>query len=316
MGNLRLTSLLSADADLCADGLTCREISPSIIYYCASAGEQTNCPARGAPPLPPCTPLISGPPILPDFACTSPPGSPRPLLLLFSWLGARQRGLAKYRDLYLERGMDVLVVQSSVMHFLWPRWGLEYGLEVLKVLEDPAFLDRPVLAQAFSIGGYTFTQMLTHIAHGPEKYASLTQRMKGHVYDSLVAGSVEHMATGLGLTLFPRLDFLVKHTALLYFWLFKKHTTDLYNNSIHVFNNSPLTTPALFFSCENDLLCDSAALEEIVDRWQKRGVAVEHRKWKESTHAAHMQCHPEDYVSTLDKYLNTLHLHDCTLREE
>lgn len=92
--------------------------------------------------------------------------------------------------------MDVLVVQSSVMHFLWPRWGLEYGLEVLKVLEDPRFLRRPVLVQAFSIGGYTFTQMLTHIAQGPEKYASLTQRMKGHIYDSLVGGTVEHMASG------------------------------------------------------------------------------------------------------------------------
>lgn len=92
--------------------------------------------------------------------------------------------------------MDVLLVQSSVMHFLWPRWGLEYGLKVLKILEEPQFADRVVLVHASSIGGYTFTQILTHIVQEPKKHAGLTQRMIGHVYDSLVVGTLEHMAIG------------------------------------------------------------------------------------------------------------------------
>lgn len=122
--------------------------------------------------------------------------SPRPLLLFFSWLGAQPGGVAKYRDVYLDRGMDVLLVQSSVMHFLWPQWGLDYGLEILKVLEEPLFSERDLLVHATSIGGYTFTHMLTHMAHGPKKYAQLGQRVTGHIYDSLVAGSLEHMAVG------------------------------------------------------------------------------------------------------------------------
>ncbi|XP_063357106.1 uncharacterized protein LOC134646966 isoform X2 [Pelmatolapia mariae] len=118
----------------------------------------------------------------------------RPLLLFFSWLGAQPGGIAKYRDLYLDRGMDVLLVQSSVMHFLWPRWGLDYGLEVLKILENPPFAGRVMLVHASSIGGYTFTQILTHIVREPKKHAGLAQRMMGHIYDSLVVGTLEHMA--------------------------------------------------------------------------------------------------------------------------
>lgn len=111
---------------------------------------------------------------------------------------------------------------------------------------------------------------------------------------------------GLGKTLVPRLEGLVKTAAMFYFWLFKSRTADFYSSSIQVFNNSPITAPALFFFCENDALCDPAAVEQIVASWRRRGVAVESRKWKESVHAAHMRCHPEDYLSTLERYLNSL----------
>lgn len=122
--------------------------------------------------------------------------APRPLLLFFSWLGAQPGPVSKYRDLYLHRGLDVLVIQSAVMHFLWPRWGLSYGLEVLKLLEEPQFSGRAVLVHATSIGGYTFTQILTHIARGRKEHAGLAQRVIGHIYDSLVFGTLEHMAIG------------------------------------------------------------------------------------------------------------------------
>ncbi|KAM9391517.1 uncharacterized protein KZ484_003008 [Pholidichthys leucotaenia] len=230
----------------------------------------------------------------------------RPLLVFFSWLGARPGAVAKYRDLYLNCGMDVLLVQSSVLHFLWPRWGFQYGLEVLKILEEPPFSGRPVLVHAASIGGYTFTQILTHIAQGQSEHQDLAQRVVGHIYDSLVVGTLEHMAVGLGKTLVPRLEGFIKNTVMLYFWLFKTHTADLYENSIRVFRNSPITAPALFFFCENDAMCNHVVLEALIDVWRNRGVRVASRKWKTSIHAGHMRCHKEDYLATLQHFLNSL----------
>ncbi|XP_032360518.1 uncharacterized protein LOC116672775 [Etheostoma spectabile] len=272
-------------------------ISPSALPLSNSSADPASCPLLSDSPSH--TPVSSQ--NQSDSAATS-----HPLLLFFSWLGAQPRAVGKYRDLYLDRGMDVLLVQSNVMHFLWPRWGLDHGLKVLKVLEEPQFSGRAVLVHTSSIGGYTFTQTLTHIAQGQKKYAWLAQRVIGHIYDSLVVGTLHHMAIGLGRTLMPRFSNLVKNVAMLYFWLFKTHTADFYNNSIQVFRNSPITAPALFFFSENDALCDLADMETLIDLWRKRGVTVESRKWKESKHAAHMLCHPEDYLFTLEKFLNSL----------
>ncbi|XP_068442889.1 transmembrane protein 53-A-like [Clinocottus analis] len=291
-----------------------RRISKGITYYCAKDSHTSTalCPIFSPPPSaePSSSPLLSdSPPQTPSSSSQNQSDSSstsRPLLLFFSWLGARPAAVGKYRDLYLDRGMDVLLVQSKVTHFLWPRWGQDHGLEVLKVLERPQFSGRALLVHASSIGGFTFTQTLVHIAQGRKEHVAVAQRVTGHIYDSLVVGTLENMAIGLGKTLFPRLESLVKNAALLYFWLFKMHTADLYDDSIQVFHNCPITAPALFFFSEDDALCNPAALETLMDRWRKRGVTVESRKWKESKHAAHMRCHPEDYLSTLERFLSSL----------
>lgn len=180
--------------------LSCR-ISGGITYFYAPFSGDSACSAKV--PLRN-TSSSSSPSLTPLHVNTTTPSqhqldvapTSRPLLLFFSWLGAQPGPVSKYRDLYLNRGMDVLVIQSGVMHFLWPRWGLSYGLEVLKLLEEPQFSGRAVLVHATSIGGYTFTQILTHIARGQKEHAGLAQRVIGHIYDSLVFGTLEHMAIG------------------------------------------------------------------------------------------------------------------------
>ncbi|KAK2859018.1 hypothetical protein Q5P01_003638 [Channa striata] len=331
MGNLPLPlSLFRTDAaaseQVTGGKFVAKKIRNGITFYYSPfpvAGDQTACPAKDCqactdpcPTSPPSNCFSANPSSSASDSTSHTPASyqnqsdsastSRPLLLLFSWLGAQPGAVAKYRDLYLDHDMDVLLVRSSVMHFLWPRWGLDYGLQILKLLEEPQFSKRPVLVHASSIGGYTFTQVLAHIAQGPKTHADVAQRVIGHVYDSLVVGSLEHMAIGLGRTLVPRLEAFVKHTALLYFWLFKRHTADLYNTSIQVFHNNPITAPALFFFSENDALCDPVVMEQLIDLWRKRGVAVESRKWRESIHAAHMRCHPEEYLNSLEKFLSSL----------
>ncbi|XP_037317770.2 transmembrane protein 53-like [Pungitius pungitius] len=340
MGNLALAiglfrSEATASGPVIGAGFVARSISDSITYYyvpspgsaerrpCAAKDRQTRaalCPLSSSSSSSPhdsalCrtgvrsrVPRRASPPSSSSPLLSQSPQADRPLLLFFSWLGARRAAVGKYRDLYLDRGMDVLLVQSSVMHFLWPRWGLGYGLEVLEVLERPQFSGRPVVIHATSIGGFTLSQTLAHAAEGRREPAGLAQRVRGHVYDSLVVGTLEHMAIGLGKTLVPRFESLVKNAAMLYFWLFKKHTADFYNNSIRVFHNSPITAPALFFFSEDDALCSPADMERLIDHWRGRGVTVESRKWKVSKHAAHMRCHPEEYLCTLEKFLDSLAL--------
>lgn len=241
-------------------------------------------------------------------ASAVPPGQPKPLCLLLPWLGSRPQAIAKYCDIYLRTGFDILVVESEVSQFLWPRWGLEYGAHVLELLESERFSQRPLLVHAFSIGGYTFSQVLVHVAKDNQRCQELTNRIRGHIYDSLVMGSLDHMAVGVGKTVFPRLAGLVRRASILYFRAFKHQTVDYFNLAVSVFWNTPVTTPALFFFSENDVLCDYKSLEEMVEFWKKRGITVESKKWEKSVHAGHLRTHPQEYLSTLENFVQSLNM--------
>ncbi|XP_052437605.1 transmembrane protein 53 isoform X2 [Carassius gibelio] len=233
---------------------------------------------------------------------------PKPILLMLPWLGSRPQTIDKYCEIYFRMGFDVLVVESEVSQFLWPRWGLEYGGRVLELLESERFSQRPLLVHAFSIGAYTFGQMLVHVAKDTQRYQGLTNRIRGHIYDSLVMGSLEHMVNGLGKTLLPRMEGLVKSTSIMYFRAFKHQTVDYYDTVISVFWNTPVMAPGLFFYSENDALCDYKSLEKMVEFWRSSGQTVESRKWKESVHAGHLRTHPQDYVSTLEYFVQSLNM--------
>ncbi|XP_017578284.1 uncharacterized protein si:dkey-5i3.5 isoform X1 [Pygocentrus nattereri] len=233
-------------------------------------------------------------------------GQPKPLLLLLPWLGSRPQAQAKYCEMYLRTGFDVLVVETEVGRFLWPRWGLEYGTELLQLLESERFSQRHLLVHAFSIGGYTFAQMLVHMAKDAQRYQGVTSRIRGQIYDSLVMGSLERMAIGVSRTVFPRVGSVVKGASLLYFHIFKRQTVDYFNMGIDAFWNTPVTAPALFFFCQNDALCDADSMEEMLEHWRKQGITLMSKKWEESIHAGHLRAHPQEYVSILENFLYSL----------
>ncbi|XP_073785387.1 uncharacterized protein isoform X4 [Danio rerio] len=114
--------------------------------------------------------------------------------------------------------------------------------------------------------------------------------------------------TGLGKTMMPRMESLVRAVSLLYFRAFKHQTVDYFNSAIDVFWNTPVNAPSLFFYSENDALCDYKSLEKVVELWRSRGLTVESKKWKESIHAGHLRTHPQEYLSTLDNFVQSLNI--------
>ncbi|XP_068595998.1 transmembrane protein 53-A [Brachionichthys hirsutus] len=237
-----------------------------------------------------------------------PSGERKPLTLLLPWLGSRPQAVEKYCDIYLRADCDVLVVESDVRHFLWPRSGVDEGLRLLELLQSDRFVSRPLLVHAFSIGGFTYTQLLLQMSQDQQKYQALTQRIKGQIYDSLVIGSVELMATGLGKSVYPGWEKLIKNAALTYFSVFRRHTTDYFDVCIDAFRNSPVRAPALFFYCENDVISDYLAVEEMMAHLRTRGIEVTGKKWEDSTHAGHLKRHQQEYLTSVNAFLQSLRL--------
>ncbi len=114
------------------------------------------------------------------------------------------------------------------------------------------------------------------------------------------------LCPGLGKTVFPRWEMLVKQVSLLYFGMFKRQTVDYFNAGIDAFWNTPITVPALFFFCENDALSDPRATEELIEHLRKRGMDITAKKWEDSTHAGHLKRHQQEYLTTLHSFLHSL----------
>ncbi|XP_053107609.1 transmembrane protein 53-A-like isoform X2 [Hemicordylus capensis] len=243
-----------------------------------------------------------------------PPGGllgSQPLVLLLPWLGAQPRALAKYLALYLAHRWAVLVVESSLGHFLWPRWGLAYAAQVLGLLrEGRALGTQPLLIHAFSIGGYTFAQMMVHLAGHPEQHTGVQQRIRGLIYDSLVAGSVADMALGVARisSSSALLRPLIHRGTLLYFRLFRRCTVAHYAAALEVFHRPPLRCPVLVFYCHNDPLSDARLVQQLLGSWQAAGIPVQVQGWAVSGHAQHLRLHPQEYSQALATFLQQLDL--------
>lgn len=228
--------------------------------------------------------------------------SPRPLLLFLPWLGANARSFEKYIQLYFKLGFDVLVAESSLSHFLWPKTGLEYAGRVLDLLmKEEELCSRKLYLHAMSIGGYTFAQMLVGSS---KEQREMLKGIHGQVFDSLVVGSMERMATGVArMVTFPLLESLVVRVTLLYFSLLKAHTADYYEKGIQAFWEKPVTCPALFFYCINDPLSDHTTVDTLLQDWQKKGIEVQGKKWEKSVHAGHFRRHTQEYTDILNNFI-------------
>ncbi|XP_062954964.1 uncharacterized protein LOC134379757 [Cynocephalus volans] len=240
------------------------------------------------------------------------PGSlgPRPLLLFLPWLGARLAAQAKYLQIYLACGFDVLAVESALSHFLCPHQGLVQAAQVLALLRGPGTLaDHPLLVHALSLGGYTFAQMLLLMSRDLGHHSSVARRLRGHIFDSLVVGSLDRMVLGVSQLMRPQvLSPVVRAMAMLYFHLCPGCTVGQYEAAVDVFWQPPVRPPTLVFYSHDDPLCGSSLLQELLASWQQAGMLVWAQAWETSRHAAHLHQHPLEYRDTLTTFLGRLGL--------
>jgi len=99
-------------------------------------------------------------------------GEPKPLLILFAWLFAKERHLDKYRALYLERGFDVLTIKVNVRDFLIPQSGSQQiAAHIVRFLAERQNLYRAYIFHAFSVGAYQMGELFVLLQKETHKQA-------------------------------------------------------------------------------------------------------------------------------------------------
>lgn len=91
----------------------------------------------------------------------------------------------------------MLAVESALSHFLCLRWALGQAAHLLALLRGSgALAGRPLMVHVLSLGRYTFAQMLLLMSQDPGCHNSMAQRLRGHIFNSLVVGSLDCIALG------------------------------------------------------------------------------------------------------------------------
>lgn len=231
-----------------------------------------------------------------------------PLVLMFTWLKSPMSVVQKYANLYHHRGMDVLVVRGTAKHFLRPSYSFQLGYELEKCLNEiPSY--QKYLVHCFSIGTYNYTLAQMTSRSGVPCFPS--EKVIGQIYDSIAFGSIEHMVSGLAISITNRkiLQRIIKTLVLLYIHLTSKYTRDIYDNCVEFFKQKLLPVPSLFFYCENDPVCNLKFMKEsLALQREKHGDKIWEKSWPISAHVGHLRLHQDDYVAIWNSFLNKLGL--------
>lgn len=233
----------------------------------------------------------------------------KPLVLMFDWLFAKPGALAKYCNLYHGKGMDVIVINGKLRHFLWPPTGFKLVDDVLDYIMKERSGREKLLVHAFSIGAYIYTLMMIH-ASSVEKYRQFKTNVVGQVFDSIVIGNYDNMSTGIAST-FTRNKAVKSSTLCImnaYYNMTRKHTRDKYDEFVHYFIHNPIQVPTLVLYALNDPMSDPQAVENMISTWRNKfsSFDVKEKCWEKSVHAAHIKFHEQEYVENWEEFMRKI----------
>lgn len=127
-----------------------------------------------------------------------PERKPRDLILFYEWLYPNAKAVDKYCMLYHELGFDVLTIKGKMASFVWPPVSVNLSQEILAFLKNKRNpKEDKYIVHAFSIGAYNFTTCSMICNSQSSEFGFFRENIRGQIFDSVVAGSYDHMVTGI-----------------------------------------------------------------------------------------------------------------------
>ncbi|GFR70860.1 transmembrane protein 53 [Elysia marginata] len=237
-----------------------------------------------------------------------PASQPRPLILLFGWMLAKQRHLDKYGNLYHSKGFDVLSLKMRPGQVLIPQRAQATVEQLLSLLLTPELRSRPLMVHGFSVGGYMYGEYLVKLEQHAQMYADIRDRMVGQIFDSPV--DFEGVPSGFAtvLTKNPMGQKFIQKSLELYLQLLEGPVTSHYLRSSDAFHSNNLRLPSMMLYSRSDPIGVDRNIEKVMVKWKKMGIPVMSRCWQSSPHVSHFHRHPDEYVEAVLKFLDSVGL--------
>lgn len=227
-----------------------------------------------------------------------------PVVLILSWMGARQKHLAKYKKFYEDLGYEVHLVLNDLRTAIFPPASRAQAKRIERFIDcQPA--DRPVIVHAFSIGTGIYGILLDSLRHEKEKFDMFRERVAGVIFDSGPAPIFPRdVAKGLN-AVFPMISRQIWEPIASAFFMVTR-ARKVYGRSEDALRKVQFHVPQLYFYSGDDKVIPDLkqSVEDFVEKNKQRGVEVYKTFWEKSLHASHIKVHPEEYINNLSSFLN------------
>ncbi|KAK7870004.1 hypothetical protein R5R35_011971 [Gryllus longicercus] len=231
----------------------------------------------------------------------------RPLVVLLSWLLAKQKHILKFADFYLDQGFDVLTVSIQPWQMLLPARGTQVlGADLLRFLHINGCY-QPLMLHGFSVGGYVWAETLVKINEDLKKYQPTIDRFVGQVWDSVA--DITEIPVGFPKAVFPNNPILQAATekyVRYHMSAFHNIATCHYIRASQMFYTTVIRSPALFFLSKTDPVGSIESITRCRDSWDAQGIKTYMKCWDKSPHVLHYRHHPKEYAAELYAFMDRL----------
>jgi hypothetical protein len=255
--------------------------------------------------------------------------TPRPLVVVSGWMGAKERQMKPYLNFYHQRNMDTISFAVGPNHVLFPEKAMEQMVAVLNCIaaahhnnddgspnpdavaaasgggnSTTLRINKPsaVMFHHFSVGGFLYGQALVAMKKNPH-LNGFPSLIKGQVFDSPpdYSSIPVGISKSMGIGGFP--EKIIEHCARGYLKLTENTAGVMHRESSAAFHNNTVSAPSLWFYSKADPVCLWTDLHAVTDKWIAKGTPVEHCMWEHTPHIQHGRVDPDRYFGTLDKFI-------------
>lgn len=244
-------------------------------------------------------------------------GSTSPIVALLGWNSAQDKHLAKYSEIFEQRGFDTVRLPANPFNtFLRLSQVKKISMELLDILvEMKSGQNRPFILYSFSMGGFNVYFFIKQAISTPGQKHFNAIHVMGCIFDSCPHFPGWQSLKGIQWTILETIpNPLVKVPVWLGLavvcplaLLFGPYIKQLIPGSI----NSPLNCPELFLYCKTDPLVPYKDVNIFIDAHKNKNIPVFSKCWEVSGHVQHYKNYPEEYlkeVNTFTDYCVKQHL--------
>ncbi|XP_054259882.1 transmembrane protein 53-like [Macrosteles quadrilineatus] len=111
--------------------------------------------------------------------------TPRPLVVLLSWMLAQKKHINKYCEFYVNRGCNVLTISITPWQLLFPVTGSQVVADEVLSFLDQNSTNEPLFVHGFSVGGYVWGEVMVKMKQDLERYEHIVNRFVDTLYNAL-----------------------------------------------------------------------------------------------------------------------------------